>query len=193
MPKRRHSTQRRDSCGYSADSNSDNSDSEEKQAGAPLPTEHRFITVNHTNHTRPPPTALAVLRQSSRTMRLFKRQKVSRSTVHPSGYIPSGRNVLAASATTMSNLGTNLKDLLSGFGTGLKEVVMKFIDGAVAVTATACAAAPSLAQTTVAVCTLTQLALQNPGNAAALAGIAQVLRRGGLTQAFWANLGYPSA
>lgn len=206
MPKRKRTGQRAYAApqgGYAPGSDSDNSDSdksnngdsEEKKAGAPVPTEHRFITVNR---TRPPPTALAVLRQSSRRIRRFKRQRVPLSMLHPSGYIPSGRNLLAATGITICNAGTNLKDLFSGFGTGVKEVAIELtrgvtnivVAGIAALPPVAQATVPWVAQATIALSTLTGLALQNPGSATALAGLGQVLRRGGLMQAFWANLGY---
>ena len=195
MPKRKRTGQHAYAAaqgGYAGGSDSDNndsdnSDSEEKKAGAPLPTEHRFITVNR---TRPTQTALAVIQQSSRRMRLFKRQRVPCSTLHPSGYIPSGRNLLPAIGITMCNVGTNVKELFSGFGTGVKELAIEVTRGFTNIVVAGMAAVPSVAQATIAVSTLTGLALQNPGSAAALAGLGQVLRRGGFMQAFWANLGY---
>ena len=203
MPKRKRTGQRAYAApqgGYVGGSDSDNndsdkSDSEENKAGAPLPTEHRFITVNR---TRQPQTALALLQQSSRRMRLFKRQRVPRSLLHPSGYIPSGQNVVRALGTTMCDFGSNMNTLIRDLGGGVTKMFCETLNAAKDIAVAALAAAPPVAQATVpwvaqamiAVSTLTGLALQSPGAFTTLVGGFQVVREGGVWQALMRNLGY---
>lgn len=166
-----------------------NDDEKNKRARAHVPREGRFITKNR---RRPPSTALAVLRQSS--VRPFKMQRI----LHPPRCIPSAHNLVAGFGTTMRDFGSNMNTLVTNFGGGLtnmfcvtvnavKDVVVATV---AAVPPVAQATVPWIAQATIAMSTLTGLALQSPAAVAGLAGVLQVVRRGGVWQALMANLGY---
>jgi hypothetical protein len=163
-------------------------DDKKKTARARVPREGRFITKNT---RRPPPTALAVLRQSS--VRPFKMQRM----LHPRRCIPSAHNFGAALATNVRDLGSNMNTMLTGIGGGLTKMFCETVNAVKDVAVAALAAAPPLAQatfpwvgqTTIALSGLTGIALQNPGAFTTMVASITVARRGA-----WGvlmdNLGY---